>query len=320
MIEPVFTFIKPLSAEESFFLYQRENVGMAEEKFGVKINQQASNKNCDENWKKIASAASDKLVKELDEKKVIYDEMNDKKRTVEKLMGVKGNEVKEKRKRLDQYSSEIAEKSSLIFAKEMAVKMIKGQIKKEMEARQCLQVKKQKEERALNGLSIELKILEKDLEKLKSEISDVSAIDDIVGKNSELKTTIEDIQVDMDKFKKTAEDYEDFLEKSIAAKVASLECPVCLTTAEPPIFSCHKMHHICEKCFDKLDDEAGGYNSGQCPVCRLKYYRYKNETRHRPAEATWEEVQALQEKLKILKQNKSFKKELEEREKKSPVQ
>ena len=89
----------------------------------------------------------------------------------------------------------------------------------------------------------------------------------------DLRDLNKNIVSDVDMLKKTADEYEDFLEKSIAAKVVSLECPVCLTTAKPPIFSCHKMHHICEGCFDKLDEASGAYGSARCPVCRLRYYR-----------------------------------------------
>ena len=54
----------------------------------------------------------------------------------------------------------------------------------------------------------------------------------------------------------------DFLCKSIKEKEADLECPVCLETAEAPIFTCQEMHLICANCRPKLSD---------CPECRVPY-------------------------------------------------
>ena len=73
----------------------------------------------------------------------------------------------------------------------------------------------------------------------------------------------------------------DFLSKSIKDKEADLECPVCLETAEIPIYMCHQMHLICSKCRPKLEF---------CPECREKY---QDMRRHRYAEKTAEELKEL---------------------------
>ena len=44
----------------------------------------------------------------------------------------------------------------------------------------------------------------------------------------------------------------DFLSKSIKEKEADLECPVCMETAEAPIFMCQEMHLICSHCRPKV--------------------------------------------------------------------
>ena len=54
----------------------------------------------------------------------------------------------------------------------------------------------------------------------------------------------------------------DFLSQSIKEKEEHLECPVCLETAEAPIFTCQEMHLICANCRPKLKE---------CPECRAPY-------------------------------------------------
>ena len=54
----------------------------------------------------------------------------------------------------------------------------------------------------------------------------------------------------------------DFLSQSIKEKEEHLECPVCLDTAEAPIYMCQEMHLICSNCRPKLKE---------CPECRAPY-------------------------------------------------
>merc|ERR1712117_895271 len=54
----------------------------------------------------------------------------------------------------------------------------------------------------------------------------------------------------------------DFMAKSIKEKEADLECPVCMETAEVPIFMCQEMHLICSTCRPKVKE---------CPECRVAY-------------------------------------------------
>ena len=78
----------------------------------------------------------------------------------------------------------------------------------------------------------------------------------------------------------------DFLSKSIEEKKKDLECPVCLETAEVPIYTCQEMHLICSHCRPKLRE---------CPECRAPYQAQPR--RHRYAEKTAVELKKLREEF-----------------------
>lgn len=78
----------------------------------------------------------------------------------------------------------------------------------------------------------------------------------------------------------------EFVMRSISEKEADLECPVCLETAEAPIFMCQEMHLICSVCQPKLT---------HCPECRQSYLRASR--RHRFAEKNAEDLQKLRQEL-----------------------
>merc|ERR1711911_76842 len=75
-------------------------------------------------------------------------------------------------------------------------------------------------------------------------------------------------------------------EESIKEKESSLECPVCLETADIPIFRCSKEHLICSKCRHRISD---------CPLCRETYQ--ENPERYRLAEKILKEVGKMKEQL-----------------------
>ena len=85
----------------------------------------------------------------------------------------------------------------------------------------------------------------------------------------------------------------DFLSKSIKEKEADLECPVCLETAEVPIFTCQEMHLICSHCRPQLRE---------CPECRMPYQAQLR--RHRYAEKTAIELKKLREEFAQLTTHK----------------
>ena len=78
----------------------------------------------------------------------------------------------------------------------------------------------------------------------------------------------------------------DFISKSIKEKEADLECPVCMETADVPIYMCPEMHLICSSCRPKVKE---------CPECRVHYQGPPR--RHRYAEKTAEELKKLKEEF-----------------------
>ena len=74
--------------------------------------------------------------------------------------------------------------------------------------------------------------------------------------------------------------------ESIKEMQSSLECPVCLETANIPIFRCSKEHLICSKCRHKISN---------CPVCREIYQG--DPERYRLAEKIVKEVGKMTEQL-----------------------
>ena len=118
----------------------------------------------------------------------------------------------------------------------------------------------------------------------------------------ELMCQKENLLVEIARLQKTSNEYEDlasklnlgagnkklvtFLSKTIEEKESSLMCPVCLLTADPPIFSCQKMHLVCSSCRPKL---------ASCPECREDYQGQM--MRHRYAEIAVDELKKLREEL-----------------------
>ena len=69
----------------------------------------------------------------------------------------------------------------------------------------------------------------------------------------------------------------EFLARNIQAKEAELECPVCLTEAASPRYSCDYQHLVCSSCLPLLQAR-----DNLCPSCRSSYK--DPVTRHRYAE------------------------------------
>lgn len=81
----------------------------------------------------------------------------------------------------------------------------------------------------------------------------------------------------------------DFLRDSIDRKARDLECPVCLTEAEPPIFGCRQFHLLCSAC-------AASPGLRTCPTCREELDT-ANPARNRFAEKEAEEVREMRAQL-----------------------
>lgn len=76
----------------------------------------------------------------------------------------------------------------------------------------------------------------------------------------------------------------EFLNESISAKKALLECPVCYETACPPIHRCPKEHLICSLCLPRMNHK--------CPTCRTSIPENSFSV-FRIAEEIWKEMQNL---------------------------
>ena len=83
----------------------------------------------------------------------------------------------------------------------------------------------------------------------------------------------------------------DFLRQAVAKKKEDLLCPVCLETAQIPIFTCPDSHIICSACVPKLKVQ-------ECPQCRVDLPTPLK--RHRFAEMTAAELEELVQKMRNL--------------------
>ena len=80
----------------------------------------------------------------------------------------------------------------------------------------------------------------------------------------------------------------EFLARNIQEKEAELECPVCLSEASSPLYSCDYQHLVCSSCLPLLQAR-----DNLCPSCRSSY---RNPvTRHRYAERIAGELAQLRE-------------------------
>ena len=85
-------------------------------------------------------------------------------------------------------------------------------------------------------------------------------------------------------------------EKFIQEKERDLECPVCLDTAQVPIYMCEEQHAICSSC--RMNDKVD-----KCPLCRVQYFG--KPRRHRYAEKNLEDLIKLREELSRLTEERS---------------
>ena len=90
------------------------------------------------------------------------------------------------------------------------------------------------------------------------------------------------------------DEFLDFLISSVEEKKKALECPVCLETAQIPIYTCQNFHLVCTVCLPNLH---------HCPECRGKYS--KPVMRHRFAEKLIEEIEKIEQKIKDVLENKA---------------
>jgi len=114
-------------------------------------------------------------------------------------------------------------------------------------------------------------------------------IEQKIGGLKRKKIQIEKEQGDLPKKQKVNEGLVEYISNTIEDKKKDLDCPVCFETAETPIYQCTGGHLICKKCLPSLKI---------CPECRAEYP--KTPFRNRMAEKMVVEVQKLSMERKAL--------------------
>ena len=191
-------------------------------------------------------------------------------------------------RKLSRIISDISEKEDEILKGDKEIQNFEFKIAEFREAQKKIALKNEQNASEIKSLEKEKKILEEKgetkivLAKKQGEELD-KALQQL---NNELRDNIrskEELNIGTNKGPENTSSFVDFLSKQIKEKEADLECPVCLETAEIPIYCCQQMHLICSNCRPKLS---------VCPECRVEY---QDMRRHRYAEKTAEELKNLRE-------------------------
>ena len=198
--------------------------------------------------------------------------------------------IESQAKHLSRIISDISKKEDNILELDKEYQKIESSVAELREAQKELTRKSKQNAKEKQNLEREKEILEgKGEAKLalaKKQGEDLSQT--LQQLNNDLKEnikSIEDLDIGASRVAENKNDFLDFLSNSIKEKEADLECPVCLETAEIPIYTCHQMHLICSKCRPKLN------------VCPEDREEYQDMRRHRYAEKTSEELKKLKEML-----------------------
>ena len=250
-----------------------------------------------------------------EENEEIQTKIKEKEREFEKHSGVVTEMIDNQAKAMTNYISVISktedEKSENV--KEMSkldeeIKVLEGRISKIKEEKTVLSSKCQQCDAQIEKMERKRKKLEKymETEMNKVKLEGATITRDIEDLNESLQANIkatEDLaRMDINTAKAESKTVDavknesttrmmDFLAKSIKEKEADLECPVCLETAEVPIYMCPEMHLICSHCRPKVKE---------CPECRVVYSGAPR--RHRYAEKTAEELNKLRAEFSQLAQ------------------
>ena len=191
-------------------------------------------------------------------------------------------------RKLSRIISDISVKEDEILKGDKEIQNFEFKIAEFREAQKKIALKNEQNASEIKSLEKEKKILEEKgetkivLAKKQGEELD-KALQQL---NNELRDNIrskEELNIGTNKGPENTSSFVDFLSKQIKEKEADLECPVCLETAEIPIYCCQQMHLICSNCRPKLS---------VCPECRVEY---QDMRRHRYAEKTAEELKNLRE-------------------------
>jgi len=235
------------------------------------------------NWDDMAETAKCKVDKIIERKKMQYDVILDvKMKTLEQITALKKKierdvlAEKDLQKAVDEKDEETA-----ILVRDIGL------------LQEALRSKYQtmfKVEREKMSLCVQKDAIGKEIYEKQSRLD--LLLYDIANLDENMKRIIVD-ETDIrakERGKKTSEDAEsgssmkDFLNESISAKKALLECPVCFETASPPIHRCPREHLICSQCLPRTNHK--------CPSCRASIPKNSYSV-FRIAEEIWMELQNL---------------------------
>ena len=208
---------------------------------------------------------------------------------ISKTEDEKSENVKEMAK-LDEEVKELEGKISKIKEEQKALNSKCQQCDAQIEKMERKRKKLEKYmESEMNRVKLEGETITNEIEKLNGSLqANIKATEDLARMDVSTKAECE--ATDPVKKESTSRMVE-FLATSIKEKESDLECPVCLETAEVPIFMCPEMHLICSNCRPKVKE---------CPECRVVYTGQPR--RHRYAEKTAEELKKLRAEFKELTQ------------------
>ena len=235
-------------------------------------------------WSKLATAAKEKVDQEVEEKKVLYEKLlRTKVETARNAKQVEA-EMKSREIQVQIVAEQILEEENKISIRTRHIEKLKQELKRSMCMLDTSLKRKKDMEEDLDEEQYEMEEKRKKLSSLEAKVSNLDseihdnfllAGESVVKKNKDLAS----------ENKKHKDDLKSFLDKSISAKEALLECPVCYQTASPPIYKCSMEHLICNTCLPRMRD--------RCPTCRAEFSR--SEMVFRLAEEMWTELQNLKE-------------------------
>ena len=158
-------------------------------------------------------------------------------------------------------------------------------------------------------LEVQIKSVQMDQRRLEKQILNVKQKSAV--KENEIKIEISQLNESLSDFAQVAKEFLSsiepdeqrtsnnpelflFLSNSIRKKEVELACPVCLETADVPIFMCSQMHLICSKCRPRIQT---------CPECREVYQGPPK--RHRYAERIAQELRELRKEFSTVTSSSS---------------
>jgi len=238
-------------------------------------------------WNAVAGEAKKLFEIDLEKKKMLFNKLKEEKnKSLENIINIEADIIKHDNylekdlKELDCIEKEIDASQSTLVLKKQEVRKLEELISKDLEKKDNLRTDMNQKRSMRENRRKEILDINKHIERLEMDMKQLFSDD---GQNKKLVE-------ENNKEKEENSALKTFLSESIATKESLLECPVCFTTASPPIYKCLSEHLICSKCLPRM--------KGKCPTCRTRISG--SETRFRLAEENYKELQKIQAKLDAL--------------------